>query len=117
LTIRYAIEAGVGIISPVIQQRDPNLIKINTGNGTDLSYLFDQEVFEARIKWACPRMPIYKTLADFKKLGPMRTIHTTPRNLPQNNGPVTSIKSDLIKHKGAVGQVTGAIFYSTLGYL
>jgi hypothetical protein len=80
--IRYAISAGAGMILPLINLRsNGNLSDLNNGIA-GLDYLFDQDRFVSRLKSSCPQMPIYTSLEELQKLGPVITTETLePRKL------------------------------------
>jgi len=68
--MRFAMEAGGGIIVPLIIQRSrTNLVDMWVGAPTGLDYLFDEENLVTNIRSACPQMPVYETLEAISKDG------------------------------------------------
>ncbi|KAL3423530.1 hypothetical protein PVAG01_05277 [Phlyctema vagabunda] len=59
--IKYAMEAGGGLVLPRPVLRSENLLTTATGKTTDFSYMFDELHFRNAIKRTCPRITIYDT--------------------------------------------------------
>jgi hypothetical protein len=66
--IRYAIEAGGGVVLPRPVVRAANLIRTGTGITADFSYMFDKEHFTKTMAEACPNFKIYESADGLKKL-------------------------------------------------
>lgn len=118
-TLRYSIEAGVAIIGPFIIQRSPDLIEIDTKNETDISYLFDQAFMRSKLAHACPELRFFDSREDFEKTSTALTmvIQATPRDLPQDEGPVTSISPALDAQPAPAGSNLRVIFPAPFAYL
>ncbi|KAH8602693.1 hypothetical protein B0O99DRAFT_531841 [Bisporella sp. PMI_857] len=106
--LRYAIDAGAGLILPVINLRSHNDLS-NLENGTaPVDYLFDQNLFLNRLGNACPRMPVYKDLDDLKTVGPVtetKLIHVG--KLPHWPGfPTLSARQRIEELRAPVGQIS-----------
>lgn len=83
LCIRYAIDAGAGLMLPTISLRsEDNLSELESGTAS-LDYLFDQDRFLFRLHNACPRMTVYKDLDELRAVGPVtQTELIDPTALP-----------------------------------
>ncbi|KAI9729517.1 MAG: hypothetical protein M1818_008489 [Claussenomyces sp. TS43310] len=66
--IRYAIEAGGGLVMPRPVVRAKNLIKTGTGITTDFEYFFDKKHFISVVKEACPNLKIYESEEGLNRL-------------------------------------------------
>lgn len=58
--VRHAIEIGSSLIRPTIMLRPKNLIKYQNGPVENIDYMFDLKLFDARLRKACPLLPLYK---------------------------------------------------------
>lgn len=118
-TLRYSIEAGVAIIGPFIIQRSPDLIEIDTKNEIDVSYLFDLAFMRSKLAHACPELRFFDSREDFEKTStaPTVVIQATPRDLPQDEGPVTSISPALDAQPAPAGSNLRVIFPAPFAYL
>lgn len=81
--IRYAIDAGAGLLLPSINLRSVKDLS-NLEDGTiSMDYLFDQDRFLFRMETACPQMTIYKDLEELETFGPVtETDIIKPKELP-----------------------------------
>ncbi|KAH6714165.1 hypothetical protein BKA61DRAFT_674777 [Leptodontidium sp. MPI-SDFR-AT-0119] len=81
--IRYAIDAGAGLVLPVIHLRqDSDLSNLESGT-TSMDYLFDKERFLSRIGMACPQMRVYQDLEELESMGTVtKTELIDPKKLP-----------------------------------
>lgn len=90
--LRFAMEAGAGLIVPLIVQRSTsNLADMWAGAPIDLNYMFDHSVFAANIKSACPQMKVYETLTDIKKDGEVDVIGLLNMESDLKHGANTSL--------------------------
>lgn len=64
LCTRYAIEVGGEMIMPRIKTRNNSDLALLDGPTTDLSYLFQVELFRANLLAACPQIRLYPTRQD-----------------------------------------------------
>ncbi|OBT95118.1 hypothetical protein VE01_07345 [Pseudogymnoascus verrucosus] len=83
--VRQAIEIGASLIRPNIMLRSEGLIEYQNGPVQNMSYLFNLELFDARLRSACPYMPIYNDLAEVEHVGEIARVDR-PRNLPEEQG-------------------------------
>ncbi|OBT50601.1 hypothetical protein VE04_09135 [Pseudogymnoascus sp. 24MN13] len=83
--VRQAIEIGASLIRPNIMLRSEGLIEYQNGPVHNMSYLFNLELFDARLRSACPYMPIYNDLAEVQLVGEVARVDL-PRNLPEEQG-------------------------------
>lgn len=65
LCTRYAIEIGADLLVPGLKLRSTTNLADLDGNSTNLSYLFDVDVYKQRIMEACPGFKIYDHIDDF----------------------------------------------------
>ncbi|KAL2069416.1 hypothetical protein VTL71DRAFT_14095 [Oculimacula yallundae] len=81
--IRYAIDAGAGLILPVIKLRkDDDLSNLESGT-TSMDYLFDKDRFLSRMELACPQMRVYQDLRELESMGTVtKTELIDPKKLP-----------------------------------
>ncbi|KAG9240319.1 hypothetical protein BJ878DRAFT_526763 [Calycina marina] len=105
--IRYAIDAGAGIIIPVINKRSDNKLSNLTSGTASMNYLFDEERFLSRIQNACPQMPIHRDVNDLKLLGPVeKTEVFNVEKLPHWPLIPASTRARVEELKGREGQIT-----------
>lgn len=118
-TLRYAIEAGVAIIGPFINQRAPDLIKLDTDIEIDVSHFFDLAFMRTKLANACPKLRFFNSREDFEKAstGPTLNITASPRDLPQDKGPVTSISPAFDAQPVPAGSNLRVIFPAPFIYL
>ncbi|CZS94915.1 uncharacterized protein RAG0_04728 [Rhynchosporium agropyri] len=67
--IRYAIDAGAGLILPVIKLRKEGDLSNLEGGTASMDYLFDKERFLSRMQLACPQMKVYQDLKELESMG------------------------------------------------
>lgn len=81
--IRYAMDAGAGIVVPLIHTRGvEDLSDLDSGT-VDLNYAFDLAEFLLRLRSTCPQMPIYADMDALETMGPVtKTEHLFPFDLP-----------------------------------
>jgi len=88
--VRHAIEIGASLIRPTIMLRSDGLIEYQRGPIHNMSYMFDLEKFDARLRSACPLLPLYEDLRAVEKHGRPLARVARPWDLPQENGePIT----------------------------
>ncbi len=88
--VRDAIEIGAALIRPTIMLRSDGLIEYQRGPIHNMSYMFDLETFDARLRSACPLLPLYEDLTEVEKQGRPIARVTRPWDLPVENGePIT----------------------------
>jgi hypothetical protein len=86
--LRFAIEAGAGIIVPGITLRSTtDLLSISTQDIAPLSYMFDTELFTTRLRAACPQMEIWPSVDDLPY--PVRNL---PMKDPESLNSQTTMK-------------------------
>lgn len=73
LCTRYAIELGADLVIPQLKLRSTIDLANLDGNATDLSYLFDTDIYKQRIMSACPGFIIYDSVYDIPSGGPNET--------------------------------------------
>ncbi|OAF60993.1 hypothetical protein VC83_02588 [Pseudogymnoascus destructans] len=83
--VRQAIEIGASLIRPDIMLRSEGLIEYQNGPVHNMSYLFNLELFDARLRSACPHMPIYNDLAEVERVGEIARVGR-PWDLPKEQG-------------------------------
>lgn len=83
--VRQAIEIGAALIRPNIMLRSENIIEYQSGPVQNMSYLFDLPLFDARLRSACPQMPLHHDLAAAEKLGKTARV-ARPWDLPEHEG-------------------------------
>ncbi|KFZ06121.1 hypothetical protein V501_07710 [Pseudogymnoascus sp. VKM F-4519 (FW-2642)] len=83
--VRQAIEIGASLIRPDIMLRSEGLIEYQNGPVHNMSYLFNLELFDARLRSACPHMPIYNDLAEVERVGEIAKVDR-PWDLPKEQG-------------------------------
>ncbi|KAH7346260.1 hypothetical protein BKA65DRAFT_477475 [Rhexocercosporidium sp. MPI-PUGE-AT-0058] len=83
--IRYAIDAGAGLVLPVIHLRqDSDLSNLESGT-TSMDYLFDKDRFLSRMEMACPQMRVYQDLEELESMGTVtKTELMDPKKLPHS---------------------------------
>lgn len=70
-----------------------------------MSYMFDLELFDKRLKSACPEMPLYDDLEDVAKLGEVVRVYRN-RNLPQgDDGKTISPKTWANQNRAEIGKI------------
>jgi hypothetical protein len=67
--VRHAIEIGAGLIRPTVMLRSDNIIEYQHGPVRNMSYLFELEKFDERLKASCPQMRLYEDDAEVEALG------------------------------------------------
>lgn len=85
MCVRHAIEIGAGLVRPTIMLRSEGIIEYQSGPVRDMGYMFDMEMFDARLKKACPQLPLYKDMQAVEKLGAVSRV-ARPWDLPEENG-------------------------------
>lgn len=88
--VRHAIEIGAGLVRPTIMLRSDGLIEYQSGPIHNMSYMFDLDKFDARLRSACPLLPLYDDLRAVEKYGRPVARVQRPWDLPVENGePIT----------------------------
>lgn len=105
MCVRHAIEIGAGLIRPTIMLRSEGLIEYQSGPIHDLGYMFDMEKFDARLKSACPQLPLYNDFEEVEKLGPVSGV-ARPWDLPEENGQRIAPKVWAEKNRQTIGKIT-----------
>ncbi|KAI9746383.1 MAG: hypothetical protein M1818_000096 [Claussenomyces sp. TS43310] len=123
--LRYAMDAGAGLIMPQINTRDEkDLVSLESGKA-DMSYLFDQDLMLARLQSSCPQMPIYESRSELEKTGKITAVVPIfPRDmnkeagLPDDAPHVFSIMDhpELQKNRAPAGEHTVVELLITLAY-
>jgi hypothetical protein len=117
--MRYAIDAGAGLLLPVINLRSENDLSNLEDGTTSLDYLFDQNRFLSRMKATCPQMTIYKDLEELKALGPVtETYLIIPKHLPHwPLLPAYSARTRIEEIRAPPGEITLVPFERVWRYL
>jgi len=77
------MDAGAGIIVPLIHTRDAEDLSDLDSGTVDLNYAFNLDEFLARLHSSCPEMPIHADVVALEALGPVtKTPHLYPFDLP-----------------------------------
>ncbi|KFY23987.1 hypothetical protein V493_05518 [Pseudogymnoascus sp. VKM F-4281 (FW-2241)] len=103
--VRLAIEIGASLIRPNIMLRSEGLIEYQAGPVHNMSYLFNQELFDTRLRSACPHMPIYNDLAEVERVGDIARVDR-PWTLPSKQGVQLSFKEWARLNRQAEGKIT-----------
>jgi hypothetical protein len=104
--VRHAIEIGASLIRPTIMLRSDGLIEYQHGPIYNMSYMFDLEKFDARLRSACPLLPLYEDLRAVEKHGrPMARV-ARPWDLPKENGEPITPKTWAEMNRQGDGKIT-----------
>ncbi|KAH7410646.1 hypothetical protein BKA64DRAFT_638309 [Cadophora sp. MPI-SDFR-AT-0126] len=81
--IRYAIDAGAGLVLPVIHLRESSDLSNLESGTTSMDYLFDKQRFLSRMERACPQMRVYQDVEELNAMGIVtKTELIDPKKLP-----------------------------------
>jgi hypothetical protein len=86
--------------------RSEGLIEYQNGPIENMSYMFDLGIFDARVKKACPLLPLYEDLRELEKHGRELTRIGRPRDLPQENGQMMTPKAWVEQNLQGEGRIT-----------
>ncbi|OBT78100.1 hypothetical protein VF21_02741 [Pseudogymnoascus sp. 05NY08] len=103
--VRQAIEIGASLIRPGIMLRSEGLIEYQNGPVHNMSYLFNLELFDARLRSACPHMPIYNDLAEVERVGEIARVDR-PWDLPKEQGVQLSFTAWAKLNRQALDKIT-----------
>jgi hypothetical protein len=85
--------------------RSEDLIEYQNGPVQNMSYMFDLELFDARLRSACPQMPLYDDLEEVEQLGEVVPIYRD-RFLPQgDDGKTISLKTWATQQRQEIGKI------------
>lgn len=84
--------------------RSEDLIEYQNGPVRNMSYMFDSEVFDQRLKSACPQLQVFETLEDVQKLGSVEHVFRN-RNLPQGEDGKISVKEWAQLNRPEIGKI------------
>jgi GDP-fucose protein O-fucosyltransferase len=63
--VRWAMQAGGGLVIPRIAARDPDdIAKLHTGKTVAMDFLFDTTHFTESLRLSCPQMQLFNSTAD-----------------------------------------------------
>jgi hypothetical protein len=91
--VRHAIEIGASLIRPTIILRPDGVIEFRNGPVHNLGYMFDLEKFNARLRSACPLLPLYDDLRQLERHGRKLARIGRPKDLPSENGKMMTPKA------------------------
>ena len=116
--IRYAMDAGAGLIIPTISRRsDGDLSSLRNGT-VDMDHIFDQERFVSRMKLACPQMKLYKNVEELERLG--QVTETKVLRLwdyfQWPGHPILSAQTQVAQLKAPAGQISLVPFNMVMQY-
>lgn len=103
--VRQAIEIGAALIRPNIMLRSEGLIEYQNGPVHNMSYLFNLELFDARLRSACPHMPIYNDIAEVERVGEIAKVDR-PWDLPEEQGVKLSFTAWAKLNRQQEGKIT-----------
>jgi len=96
--LKYAMDAGAGIIVPLIHTRDAEDLSDLDSGTVDLNYAFNLSEFLIRLRSSCPEMPIHADVVALEAQRPViRTEHLYPFDLPHiPTIPVLSVRKKVL---------------------
>lgn len=101
---------------PLITVRH-NITSLNTNDKVGMDYLFDRELFVARLHEACPQMHIVQDYAELERMAPVHTTIIAPRDIQgETNNTITSCNAEIQRTRGLPGTITVVQFLITLSY-
>jgi hypothetical protein len=104
--VRHALEIGAALIRPTIMLRSKGLIEYQNGPVQNMSYLFDLEKFDERLKASCPQMRLYENLKEVERRGEIVRF-AKPRVLPKDgNKDWNGFKKWANEQRQVIGKIT-----------
>lgn len=86
--------------------RSDGLIEYQNGPIENMGYLFDLELFDARLRKACPLLPLYEDLRALENHGRTLARIGRPRDLPQENSQMMTPKAWAEQNLQGDGKIT-----------
>jgi hypothetical protein len=104
--VRHAIEIGAALIRPRIMLRNEDLIEYQRGPIQNMSYMFDLETFDTRLRSACPLLALYDDIREVEKQGRPIARISRPWALPEEDGVPISPKTWAERNLQGDGKIT-----------
>lgn len=104
--IRHAIEIGASLIRPTIMSQSEGIAESQHGPVRSMSYMFDMEMFDARLRSACPLLPLYEDLRALERQGRTLARIGRPSDLPSENGQLMTPKAWAEQNLQGDGKIT-----------
>jgi hypothetical protein len=106
ICLRDAIEIGASLMRPTITIQSGGLAEYENGSIHSMSYMFDLDIFYARLRKSCPLLPIYENIRTLERHGRSIAHLDRPMDLLDENGQPMTPKDWAEKHKAGEGKIT-----------